>query len=94
MPEAEALTPTKKPPAHYAATLKMHKKPPSVLFLACSHNCPATAREQQRPRHRCTRRRAPVVHNLWRASLPDSEPGTDLRRASLPDSEPGTDLNM
>ena len=34
---------TQKPPAHYAATLKMHKTPPSIRFLACSHNCPATA---------------------------------------------------
>jgi hypothetical protein len=30
------------PPAYYAATAKMHKRPPSMRFLACSQSCPST----------------------------------------------------
>ncbi|PNW72368.1 hypothetical protein CHLRE_16g672945v5 [Chlamydomonas reinhardtii] len=31
------------PPAYYAGTLKMHKQPPSMRYLACSQQCPVTA---------------------------------------------------
>ncbi|PNW84036.1 hypothetical protein CHLRE_04g218550v5 [Chlamydomonas reinhardtii] len=60
------------PPAYYAGTLKMHKQPPSMRYLACSQRCPVTELSDLAT---AVLRAAAVEFNaMWHAALPGSDP--------------------
>ncbi len=73
----------RKRPAYYAGTLKMHKSPPSMRFLACSHNCPSS--------YLCDvftaifRLLGPTFEDVWRAHVPSSQPWYCLSSAAVMD---------
>ncbi|PNH09713.1 hypothetical protein TSOC_003618 [Tetrabaena socialis] len=69
------------PPAYYAGTLKMHKRPPAMRFLACSHSCPSSYIGDLNTA--ILRVLAAEFVEVWRAKLPNNHPWLCLSTAAV-----------